>query len=280
MAAPTDVTPATGAEGPPVFYFDDCCPLCRGYTAVFAGLGLAGRQGFSTIEDGALCDLDFDRARHQIPLRDPASGRVDYGLDGILGLLADRYRWMGAIVRRRPVRRALDGFYWFVTYNRRHIVTAPPPSVGVDCAPDFRRSAVVVYLVFCGAVATALALVAGVGPVVAAAALAGLVLIGLRRPAWSINRYQALGHVGSIAVASAAVGALVLVASSAVSPEPWPSIAATVASAVTGARKLWLRRWMVLPRHSRRAKICSSVSGTVVATARPFCVTHCWSACR
>lgn len=247
MTATTDTEAERADEAErPVFYFDDCCPLCRGYTAVFAGLGLAGRQGFSTIGDDALEDLDFDRARHQIPLRAPDSGAVAYGLDGILDLVSGRWRVLGPVVRFRPVRRALDGFYWFVTYNRRHIVTAAPPLDGVDCAPDFHRPAVLAYLAFCAVVAGGLSAVAGVGPVVAVAALAALALVALRDGRWGIGWLPALGHVGSVAAAASLVGSAVAGLAAAFSfSGPDAAVVALAASAVTGARKIWLRRWMI-----------------------------------
>ena len=244
----------------PVFYFDDCCPLCRGYTAVFAGLGLAGRQGFSTIDACALDDLDLPRARHQIPLRDGATGRVAYGLDGILGLVGGRYRWLRPVVELGPIRRILDGFYWLVTYNRRHIVAAPPPAAGVDCAPDFHRPAVTAYLGFCAVVAPTLAVAAGAGPVtlltVAVSALGAAALVLLRRPGWGLNRWQAMGHVGSVAVASAVAGAAGAILAAAGlglfgvggSTGAWSQVAAVGAAAAVGARKLWLRRWLLQDR--------------------------------
>lgn len=230
----------------PVFYYDDCCPLCRGYTAVLSGMGLAGRQGFSTIEHQAMADLDFDRARHQIPLRNAETGEVRYGLDGILGLVAGRYRLLAPVVRFRPVRRVLDGLYWFITYNRRHIVTAQAPANGVDCAPDFHRPAVLAYLAFCAVVASGLAIVSGVWPAVLGGLVAGLVLIARRRPEHGVNSYQALGHVGSVAVASAYIGTVATVLTTMVGAAGTTALAAgLVGAGVTAARKLWLRRWMV-----------------------------------
>ncbi len=239
----------------PTFYYDDCCPLCRGYTAVFAGLDLAGRQGFSTIDDAALRDLDFDRARHQIPLRDPGSGKVAYGLDGILGLVADRWRWLGPLVRFPPIRAGLNGFYWMVTYNRRHIVTAPPPARGVDCAPDFHRPAVLAYLALCLVATTVLGIQAGAVAAVLVATVGAVALVAHRHSNWAINRWQAAGHVGSVslatALAGAATGVVVALTNPLTGAGGWSVALVNLGAGLVGARKLWLRRWMLTSRPAR-----------------------------
>ena len=220
----------------PVFLYDDCCPLCRGYTKTFTALGWAERAPFSTIDETTLASLDRDRARHHIPLHDPA-GPTRYGLDGILDVVEDEVALLGKIGKHPKVRAVLDRLYWFITYNRRHIVTAAPPVDGFDCAPDFEPAPVAAYLCFCGAAATGLALVSGTGVAVGAAATAGAALVVTRDEGWAINDMEAAGHAGSIAVATAGVGAIVRAATGN------PRLAAA-AAVVTAGRKLWLRRWM------------------------------------
>ncbi len=232
----------------PVFYYDDCCPLCRGYTAAFSGLGLSDRQGFSTIDPAALADLDLDRARHFIPLRSPDTGEVAYGLDGILGLVTGRAPVLGPIVRFRPVRRSLDGFYWLITYNRRHIVAAPPPATGIDCAPDYRHAPVAVYVGLASLVAIALAAATGILPIVALAASTALAVVTTGGSAWGLRPLQRLGHVASVALAAAIAGAVTAgLASMFVTAGAATSLASAVA-ALVGARKLWLRRWLLRER--------------------------------
>lgn len=223
----------------PVFLYDDCCPLCRGYTKTFTALGWAERAPFSEIDDVTLTALDMDKARHHIPLYNTA-GETRYGLDGILEVVEDAVPPLGRLGRWAPMRAVLDRFYWFITYNRRHIVTAAPPVEGIDCAPDFMPEPVAAYLGFCGVAATGLAVAAGtVVPVVGAAAV-GAALVLDRDDGWKVNDMEAAGHVGSVAVTAAAAGAVAKAVGM-----PAPVVTGTVLA--TAARKLWLRRWMRTP---------------------------------
>ena len=117
----------------PVFLYDDCCPLCRGYTKTFTALGWAERAPFSTVDEATLAALDMDRARHHIPLHDP-NGPTRYGLDGIRDVVEDEGELLGRIGKHPAVRALLDRLYWFITYNRRHIITAAPPVTGAGTA--------------------------------------------------------------------------------------------------------------------------------------------------
>lgn len=226
-------------ESKPTFLYDDCCPLCRGYTATFTALGWADRAAFSQVDNDVLEALDMDTARHHIPLHDDTSGQTQYGLDGILGVVSTEAPLLGALANTRPMRRVLDAFYWFITYNRRHIVTAAPPADGFDCAPDFNPKAVATYVGFCGVASSALAVVAGPAAV-AGAACAGGALVAGRDDSRGILPLQAAGHAGSVTLAAAIAGA----ATKLITGRPDVAMAAV---AVTAARKIYLRRWMRTP---------------------------------
>lgn len=223
--------------GKATFFYDDCCPLCRGYTATFTALGWADRTAFSSIDDDTLASLDFDRARHHIPLHDETSGETKYGLDGILDVVKSEAPLLRPIVEHRLVRRGLGHLYWFITYNRRHIVTAAPPASGIDCAPDFAHAPVRAYLAFCAITSTGAAVAAGTGPAVALATATAGTLAATRDASWNINGHQAAGHIGSVAVASSLAGLATKVAT-----KSHP--AARIGTGLVAVRKLYLRRWM------------------------------------
>jgi len=223
------------------FLYDDCCPLCKGYTAVFTGLGWADRAGFSTIGDDTLADLDLDRARHFIPLHDPATRTVLYGMDGILTVVGARVPLLERVGRTRPVRAALEAFYSVVTYNRRHIVASAPPATGFDCAPDHHRLPVVTYVLGAIAVAVALAITANLIPLTVALLTLGVGLALGRSNTWRIEPEAALGHAATVTLAG--TGAAAIAALLGAGP-----VVATVVGGVVGARKLWLRRWMLSAR--------------------------------
>lgn len=230
-------TTATGARA--AFLYDDCCPLCRGYTGAFTALGWTDRQPFSQVEPTTLDGLDVDRARHQIPLVDPATGRVRYGLDGILGVVGSQLPALRPAFEAPIVRSSLDHLYWLITYNRRHIVAAPPPREGFDCGPDRNHRAIVAYLAMTASATVALVAASGMATAAAVASSAGLAtaVTSRRQAVWSIDRLQAAGHVASVATAAALAGA------SAGAITRSPAVSAVVAAGV-GARKTWLRRWM------------------------------------
>ncbi|MEM7091553.1 MAG: hypothetical protein AAF567_01015 [Actinomycetota bacterium] len=223
------------------FLYDDCCPLCRGYTAVFTGLGWADRAAFSTIDDATLDDLDLDRARHFIPLHDPATGTVRYGMDGILSVVGESVPVLERIGRTRPVRAGLEAMYWVITYNRRHIVSAAPPEVGFDCAPDHHPAAVRTYIGIGLIVAVVLAVAGDI--VLATAAVTIVSALGAlrRHPTRQLALEPAIGHATTVLLATAGAGWIATILGA-------PGWLAGIVGAAVGARKLWLRRWIVTRR--------------------------------
>lgn len=245
MTPVTDTTPTddSGAAAPdplPAFLYDDCCPLCRGYTATFAALGWTDRQAFSSIDERTGAALDFDRARHHIPLVDPTTGAVRYGLDGIFGVVGERLPVLAPILANPAVRSGFEGIYWFITYNRRHIISAPPPVEGVNCAPDYRTAPIATYLALGGAAAATLAAASGTATAVAVPTALAAAVVARRRPMWRIEPAEAAGHVVSVAGAAAAAGAITAAIGA-------PPLLAGLAAAATGLRKVDRRRWMLRP---------------------------------
>ena len=233
--AMTTTTPPTPEAQ---FLYDDGCPMCKGYTSIFTGLGWADRAGFSTVDETTLADLDLDRARHFIPLHDPKTGAVRYGLDGILALVGKNLPAVERFGRTRPVRATLEAMYWLITYNRRHIVAAAPPATGFDCAPDFRRAPVITYLMGTAAITAGITVTLGLIPFAVPMACAGLVLAAGRDVAWAMEREVALGHAATATLAGVGAAAIALTLGA-------PMTIATTIGGAVGARKLWLRRWML-----------------------------------
>ena len=181
----------------------------------------------------------MDRARHHIPLVDSDGGATHYGLDAILGVVSENAPLLGAVGSHRYVRPALDRMYHFITYNRRHIVAAPPPVDGIDCAPDFEPTHIKNSLTFCVVVVAAAGRAAPVA--VGATALASTALVATRHTSWRIEPLEAAGHAASATTASALAAAATRTVTSS-------APLAVAAAAFAGARKLYLRRWMRAPR--------------------------------
>jgi predicted DCC family thiol-disulfide oxidoreductase YuxK len=152
--------------------YDDQCPLCRWYSGQFVKHGLlANRIPFTGLDgEQAACDIDWDRARHEIPLHDFGSGQTRYGLDSLVYLLGRKLPLVAWGAKLPPVYWFFRQLYSLVSYNRRVIIPTPPAREGLDCAPDFhpgyRLGFIGLAWVVAIAVGYGLAKASGLGPVV------------------------------------------------------------------------------------------------------------------
>lgn len=120
-----------------VIVYDDACPMCQAYTAGFVKAGwLKERKGFATVGPELLAKIDFDRARHEIPLLDTKTGEVTYGLQALFLIIGERMPIFKPLFRSFWFRPLLYPLYQIVTYNRRIIAGSGAPKTGCDCAPD------------------------------------------------------------------------------------------------------------------------------------------------
>ncbi|MFN0216220.1 MAG: hypothetical protein ACKVT2_18325 [Saprospiraceae bacterium] len=120
-----------------VIVYDDACPMCQAYTAGFVKAGwLKERRGFTQVSPELLAKIDFDRARHEIPLLDTKTGEVTYGLSALFLIIGERMPVFKPLFRSRWFRPLLYPLYQIITYNRRIIAGSGAPKTGCDCAPD------------------------------------------------------------------------------------------------------------------------------------------------
>ena len=121
--------------------YDDNCPLCAAYTGAFVKFDLLekeeGRLGFEHVPGEIFCQLDLDRARHEIPLLDRETGEVTYGKDALFQILGHRWPALKPVFSFAPFRLFIHLLYQLITYNRRVIAGSKAPEQGFDCAPDF-----------------------------------------------------------------------------------------------------------------------------------------------
>lgn len=120
-----------------VIVYDDACPMCQAYTAGFVKAGwLKERKGFSSVSPEMLAKIDFDRARHEIPLLDTKTGEVTYGLQALFLIIGEKMPVFKPLFRSSWFRPLLYPLYQIITYNRRIIAGSGAPKTGCDCAPD------------------------------------------------------------------------------------------------------------------------------------------------
>ncbi len=120
-----------------VIVYDDACPMCQAYTAGFVKAGwLKERRGFANVSPELLAKIDFDRARHEIPLLDTKTGEVTYGLSALFLIIGERMPIFKPLFRSAWFRPLLYPLYQIITYNRRIIAGSGTTKTGCDCAPD------------------------------------------------------------------------------------------------------------------------------------------------
>lgn len=135
-----------------VLIYDKDCPFCRWYTGMFVKTGLlteAGRIPFSeAIQDPEL-KFDLELSKNKIALLDHQSGNVKYGIDSLLTVLGNRFKWIEKIGNFPPIHFLLTLLYSFISYNRK--VIAPSKCNGTcDCTPDRNYFWRIAFIVACG----------------------------------------------------------------------------------------------------------------------------------
>jgi predicted DCC family thiol-disulfide oxidoreductase YuxK len=84
--------------------YDDNCPLCKAYTNAFVQTGFLqqkNRIAFSEINTSQF-DIDWKKARHEIPLIDRDTGQVLYGIDALVNILQQKCVCIGWLIRVKP----------------------------------------------------------------------------------------------------------------------------------------------------------------------------------
>lgn len=120
--------------------YDDNCPLCAAYTSAFIKTGLLDadkRISFSQINMADYA-IDYNKARHEIPLVNLQNGNVKYGIDALAEILDQRLFFVKPILRFKPINWFFKHLYRFISYNRKIIVAKPNiVKTGFDCSPDY-----------------------------------------------------------------------------------------------------------------------------------------------
>jgi predicted DCC family thiol-disulfide oxidoreductase YuxK len=120
--------------------YDDNCPLCSCYTKAFVKTGLLKKENriaFSEL-DSTSVSIDWNRARHEIPLVDMDTAEVVYGIDAMVAVLRQKFFFVEPLLQIKPVNWFFRKLYKLVSYNRRIIVASVHKgNCGFDCRPDF-----------------------------------------------------------------------------------------------------------------------------------------------
>jgi hypothetical protein len=124
----------------PILLYDDYCPLCTWYSALFVKYGFmekTNRVAFSKANKEILSKIDIVRGNDEIPLFNPASGKTIYGIDALLEILSWKCRPVKSIGHFPPLYWLLKKFYKFISFNRKVIVAKKCGDGVYDCSPAF-----------------------------------------------------------------------------------------------------------------------------------------------
>ncbi|NER16234.1 DCC1-like thiol-disulfide oxidoreductase family protein [Spongiivirga citrea] len=120
--------------------YDSDCPLCVGYTDLFIKnnmLDNQGRKAFAQINEEESTLLDIKRAQDEIALINKKSGVVTYGLESMLLVIGNRYKWIETLARIPILFFLLKKLYKFISYNRKVIVPTQKSTTAIECTPSF-----------------------------------------------------------------------------------------------------------------------------------------------
>lgn len=120
--------------------YDDNCPLCKAYTKAFVQTGFLKKENriaFSDLQIGEF-DIDWNRAKHEIPLVDKDTKKVVYGIDALTAVLQQQFGFLSFFMSIKPIHWFFKKLYKLISYNRRLIVAdVGNTTCGFDCRPDF-----------------------------------------------------------------------------------------------------------------------------------------------
>jgi predicted DCC family thiol-disulfide oxidoreductase YuxK len=133
-----------------ILIYDDDCPLCAAYTSAFVKGGLLtteGRQSFTAVSPELLHNINWQRSVNEIPLLDPTTKQVWYGIDALLEILGQKCAAIKTIGGVKPINWFLKKLYRFISYNRKVIVAVKTSPLKVDCTPSFNLFNRLLFLV-------------------------------------------------------------------------------------------------------------------------------------
>src|SRR5688572_20252266 len=104
-----------------VIIYDDECPMCDLYTGAFVKTKMLeknGREPYSWLPSSLRKQIDPQKARNEIALVNPKTGKVLYGIDSLFTILGYRFQFLKPIFQFEPFRLLTKYFYSFISYNR------------------------------------------------------------------------------------------------------------------------------------------------------------------
>lgn len=120
--------------------YDDNCPLCKAYTSAFVKGGFLQKENriaFSKVNMQQF-NIDWYKAKHEIPLVNLQTGEVKYGVDALTDILQQKISIIKPIMKVYIFNWFFRKLYKLISYNRKIIVASEEQHLpSIDCTPDY-----------------------------------------------------------------------------------------------------------------------------------------------
>jgi predicted DCC family thiol-disulfide oxidoreductase YuxK len=120
--------------------YDDNCPMCKAYTSAFVKGGFLtaeNRISFTEVNMQQF-KIDWQKAKHEIPLVDLKTGEIKYGVDALAEILQQKIFFIKPILKIKAIEWFFKKLYKLISYNRKIIVANTKLFAGnFDCTPDY-----------------------------------------------------------------------------------------------------------------------------------------------
>lgn len=120
--------------------YDDNCPLCKAYTSAFVKGGFLQKENriaFSKVNMQQF-NIDWHRAKHEIPLVNLQTGEVKYGVEALADILQQKIPIIKSILKAYIFNWFFRKLYNLISYNRKIIVASEEQHLpSIDCTPDY-----------------------------------------------------------------------------------------------------------------------------------------------
>ncbi len=120
--------------------YDDNCPLCAAYTSAFIKGGFLQKQNRISFSEVNLQEfkIDWEKAKHEIPLIDLATGEVKYGVDALADILQQKIFFIKPLLKIKFVNWFFKKLYQLISFNRKIIVASTTTKQqNFDCTPNY-----------------------------------------------------------------------------------------------------------------------------------------------
>ena len=131
--------------------YDDECPMCSKYTQAFVKTGMLDNNGRHAFTEAYACNLphvDWNRARNEIAVINKRDNTVQYGVDGLLDILAYNAAWLRPLFSLKPIQFLVRRLYFFISYNRKVIAPGKIVEGRNVCTPDLNYGYRWAYILF------------------------------------------------------------------------------------------------------------------------------------